>query len=131
MARRSPSTKAFLGGVRSCSSGSTLQKCLPPKTVGAATGVTLVVVIAGAIWGWRAWQASTVPSYITDRVTREDLTVSLVATGTVEPTHLIGVSSLINGTILSVDVTYNDAVKVGQPLAHIDPVDYEAKRRHA
>jgi len=96
-----------------------------------ATGVTLVVVIAGAIWGWRAWQASTVPSYITDSVTREDLTVSLVATGTVEPTHLIGVSSLINGTILSVDVTYNDAVKVGQPLAHIDPVDYEAKRRHA
>jgi HlyD family secretion protein len=97
----------------------------------AAVGVVVVAAAAGIFWGWRTWQASAVPTYATDTATRGDLTVSLVATGTVEPTHSIGVSSLINGTILSVDVNYNDTVRVGQPLAHIDPVDYEAKRKHA
>lgn len=97
----------------------------------AVIGAAALVVSGGAVWGWRAWQASVAPTYVTDAVTRGDLTVSLVATGTVEPTHSIGVSSLINGTILSVDVDYNQSVKAGQPLAHIDPVDYDAKRKHA
>lgn len=59
-------------------------------------------------------------SYMTEALARGDLTVSVTATGTVQPTTLVDVSSELAGTLKDVLVDYNDAVTVGQVLAQID-----------
>src|SRR5690606_25598149 len=69
--------------------------------------------------------------YLTDPVTRGDITVTLTASGTIEPTRSIPLSSLVSGTIVSVEVDYNDPVARNQVLARLDPADLEASRRRA
>lgn len=101
-----------------------------------ATQIALVtlaaVVVAGAVaWGWWTWQSRSLAAYVTDRVTRGDLVVSLIATGTLEPSQKVGVSSLIAGTLASVDVDYNETVSKGQRLGTLDPRDYIARRERA
>ena len=90
-----------------------------------------VLVAAAIVWGWWLWQARTTHAYITDTVTRGDLVVSLVATGTLDPEQKVSVSSLVTGTISSVDVDYNEVVHNGQALAHLDPRDFAAKLTRA
>lgn len=95
--------------------------------------VALVVVVlaAGAFWGWSAWQTRAVPAYLTDAATRGELTVTLVATGTIAPSRQVAVSSLVAGTVASVDVDYNQPVTRGQALAHLDPRDLAARLARA
>ena len=81
----------------------------------------VVVVVLGGLVAWLmsgSGGASVV--YSTQPVTRGNLTVSVTATGTVEPTNEVTISSEQSGTIGSVLVDYNDAVKKGQVLAKLD-----------
>lgn len=59
-------------------------------------------------------------SYVTAPVTRGDLTVSVTATGTVQPTTRVDVSSELAGILATVAVDFNDPVTVGQVLARLD-----------
>src|SRR3569833_1252884 len=52
--------------------------------------------------------------YITQPVSRGDLTVTVTATGTLQPTNQVEVGSEISGKIESVLVDYNDTVKRAQ-----------------
>lgn len=99
-------------------------------TIALATVVVLAIAVGG-FWGWRTLQGRTSTDYVTDAVTRGDLVVTLVATGTIEPVHSVGVSSLIAGTLISVDVDYTATVTKGQQLASLDPRDYAARRERA
>ena len=58
--------------------------------------------------------------YITEPVSRGDLTVMVTATGSVQPTNQVDISSELSGTIRKVLVDYNGKVKVGQVLAELD-----------
>lgn len=58
--------------------------------------------------------------YKTMKVTQGDLTITVTATGTLEPVNLIEVGSEISGTIREVFVDFNDTVKKNQILAKID-----------
>jgi HlyD family secretion protein len=58
--------------------------------------------------------------YITEPVTRANLTVIVTATGSVQPTNKVDVSSELSGTIRRVLVDYNSRVTVGQQLAELD-----------
>lgn len=58
--------------------------------------------------------------YITEPVSHGDLTVMVTATGSVQPTNQVDISSELSGTIRKVLVDYNDKVKVGQVLAELD-----------
>jgi len=58
--------------------------------------------------------------YITEPVSRGDLTVIVTATGSVQPTNQVDISSELSGTIRKVLVDYNGKVKVGQVLAELD-----------
>lgn len=58
--------------------------------------------------------------YVTAPVVRGSLTVKVHATGTVEPTRLIDVSTELSGTLRRVVVKPNDIVKTGQVLAELD-----------
>ena len=103
------------------------------RSVLRVVAMLALVILAGvaAFWGWSAWRSATTVTYVTDPVTRGDITVLLVATGRLEPTRSVPVSSLVSGTIVSVDVDYNAVVTKGQPLAHLDPADLEAAHRRA
>ncbi|MCX7914412.1 MAG: biotin/lipoyl-binding protein, partial [Thermodesulfovibrionales bacterium] len=65
--------------------------------------------------------------YKTEKVKRGDLTVIVTATGTLQPKKTVTVGSELSGIIKSVEVNYNDRVKVGQILAKLDTSKLEAQ----
>jgi HlyD family secretion protein len=58
--------------------------------------------------------------YVTEPVTKGNLTVTVTATGTVQPTNEVEVSSELSGIVREVLVDYNSAVTTGQTLAVLD-----------
>ena len=58
--------------------------------------------------------------YRTQPVTLGDLTLTVNATGTLEPTNQVEVGSELSGIIKSVAVDYNSSVSKGQVLARLD-----------
>ncbi|SMX34295.1 efflux RND transporter periplasmic adaptor subunit [Actibacterium lipolyticum] len=85
------------------------------------------VVVAFAVWFFALRPDTTsAVNYVSEKVTRGDLSVTVSATGTVEPTNLVEVSSELSGTLASVEVDYNDRVEVGQVLARLDSAKLEA-----
>ena len=86
--------------------------------------VAIVAVVVVALAGLGAWlmSGSGGPSvvYTTQPVTQGDLTVTVTATGTVEPTNQVTISSELSGTVRSVLVDFNDTVKKGEVLARLD-----------
>jgi HlyD family secretion protein len=65
--------------------------------------------------------------YKTQNSTTGDLTILVTATGTMKPTKQVDVGSETSGIIKTVEVNYNDKVKVGQVLARIDTSKLEAQ----
>src|SRR4030042_6603214 len=89
--------------------------------------VLLIVVLVG-LWTFRkSSSGSTTVQYRTQEAQRGNLVVRVTATGTLEPTNQVEVGSEISGIVKSVEVDYNDKVKVGQVLARIDTSKYEAQ----
>ncbi len=58
--------------------------------------------------------------YKTSKAVMGDLTITVSATGNLEPTNQVDVSSELSGIIETVDVDYNDHVEVNQVLARLD-----------
>jgi HlyD family secretion protein len=79
----------------------------------AIVGTTIALV-------WKGEEESERMDYQTQRAQRGNLTVTVTATGTLEPTNQVDVGTEVSGTIETVDVDYNDQVKVGQVLARLD-----------
>ena len=65
--------------------------------------------------------------YLTEKVRRGDLVVTVSATGTLAPVKEVQVGIEVSGTIKSVLVDYNDRVTVGQVLAVLDTTRLEAQ----
>lgn len=83
----------------------------------AAAAVAGLVLIA-AVWWFTSGTGSV--RYVTQPVTRGQLTVLVTATGSVQPTNMVDVSSELSGTVRKVLVDYNSRVKAGQVLAELD-----------
>lgn len=60
------------------------------------------------------------PRFVTEPVRRGDISLSITATGNLEPTNEVTVGSELSGTVLEVYVDTNDQVTKGQPLAKLD-----------
>lgn len=88
--------------------------------------LALLLMVGLAIWYSTARNGAAV-RYRTAKVTRGDLTVSVTATGTVQPVNQVDVGTEISGTIRTVEVDYNDRVKIGQVLARIDTEKLQAQ----
>jgi len=58
--------------------------------------------------------------YVTELATRGDLTAIVTATGTVQPTNQVEISSELSGTVRQVPVDFNSVVKIGTVLAELD-----------
>ncbi|MDF1718225.1 MAG: efflux RND transporter periplasmic adaptor subunit [Antarcticimicrobium sp.] len=90
--------------------------------------LALLVAAAGGFAFWRGYGAGEGDmSYRTGVVQRADLVATVTATGTVEPTNLVEISSELSGTLRGVAVDYNDQVKAGQVLATLDTTKLEAE----
>src|SRR5205085_12200515 len=78
--------------------------------------VVAVVAVGGWLW-WSSRSAASATSYTTIPVARGDVTVSVIAAGTIQPINQVDVSSELSGTIGAVNVDFNAPVKAGQTLA--------------
>ncbi len=69
---------------------------------------------------WLLSGGSAKVTYVTAQVTRGSIVVVVTATGSVQPTNKVDVSSELSGTIRKVHVDYNSPVTAGQTLAELD-----------
>jgi HlyD family secretion protein len=74
--------------------------------------------------GYAYWQQSqdrnAAPSYVTEPASKGDLTLTVTANGTLQPTRSVNIGSELSGTVLRVLVDVNDKVKKGQVLVELD-----------
>lgn len=89
----------------------------------AAAALIAVVGAAGYYFTGRGGNEYT---YATQPVKRGDLTVLVTATGSVQPTEQVDISSELSGTVRDVNVDYNSTVKSGEVLAVLDTNKLEA-----
>jgi HlyD family secretion protein len=81
----------------------------------------LVVLAAAGLWYWQARQTLNAgPSYTTQPVMRGNLTLTVTANGTLQPTRAINIGSELSGTVLKVNVDVNDRIRKGQVLVELD-----------
>ncbi|MEP3438091.1 MAG: efflux RND transporter periplasmic adaptor subunit [Hoeflea sp.] len=89
--------------------------------------LAVLLVAGGGIWYWsNTASRQSLPAYVTETVSRTDIVVQVTATGTVEPTGQVEISSELSGTVRSVEADFNDTVKQGQILARLDTDKLEA-----
>jgi HlyD family secretion protein len=82
----------------------------------------LVLILGGlGLWYWQVRRAdAAAPAYVTQAVGRGNLTLSVTASGTLQPTRAINIGSELSGTVLKVNVDVNDKVTKGQVLVELD-----------
>lgn len=106
------------------SSPDSLQAVLGPNGGRKKRGwwVMLAVIAAVGLMLWQPWSGSDAAkvSYDTEPVTRGDLTVTVSATGNLQPINQVDVGSEMSGTVDSVRVDDNARIHKGQVLATLD-----------
>jgi len=84
---------------------------------------TLFLLAVGAV-GYYVWQqkqqTAATPVYVTETAAKGNLTLTVTANGTLQPTHTVNIGSELSGTVLRVAVDVNDRVKKGQVLVELD-----------
>jgi len=88
--------------------------------------LVLLILAAGAAGYFYTGRSSAEFSYTTQPVKRGNLTVLVTATGSVQPTEQVDISSELSGTMRDVNVDYNSNVKAGDVLAVLDTNKLEA-----
>lgn len=96
------------------------------------TGWLIVFAIIATVGGFAYQRISAVREsaniqYTTDPARMSDISVIVTATGSVEPTNKVDVSSELSGIIRTVNVDYNSKVKKGDVLARLDTDTIEAQ----
>jgi HlyD family secretion protein len=84
-------------------------------TLGGVAAVALIALLVMMLRG-----GDDGVRYSTEPARRGDLTVTVTATGTLQPTNQVDVGSELSGTVRTVSADFNDTVKVGQELAKLD-----------
>lgn len=69
--------------------------------------------------------------YLTKEAEQGTLTMTVSATGNLEPLNKVDVGTEVSGTIEKVYVDYNDPVKIGEKLAELDTMKLELKVKSA
>lgn len=80
----------------------------------------LVMLVASGVFYLSSRNAASTPQYLSEEVVRGNLTVTVSATGNLQPTNQVDVGSELSGTIEAVLVDDNDRVQKGQLLARLD-----------
>jgi HlyD family secretion protein len=92
----------------------------------------LAAMLAGATYAYNRYAASSAKiTYDTLPATTADLTVTVSATGTIQPITQVDIGSEMSGVIRAVNVDDNDLVKAGDVLALLDTERLEAQKLRA
>lgn len=84
-------------------------------------GIAALIVGAGGIAYWQAQQQSkAAPVYVTEPLKTGDITLTVAANGTLQPTRSVNIGSELSGTVKRVLVDVNDRIKTGQVLVELD-----------
>jgi len=87
-----------------------------------------LIVVAAAVFYWTVYAGpQNDVEYITAEAVIGDLRETVTATGTVEPTNMVEISSELSGTLDKINVDFNDSVSKGSVLAELDTTKLEAK----
>lgn len=70
-------------------------------------------------------------TYITEKIKRGDLVITVTATGTLQPKNVVNVGTEVSGTIESTYVDFNSMVKKGDVLAKLDTSKLESQVNQA
>ena len=87
-----------------------------------------IAIVAIAVAG--IWVMASRPDraqFATQEAGRGTLTVTVTATGNLEPTNQVEVGVEVSGTIATVEVDYNDRIKRDQVLARLDPTKFKVQ----
>ncbi|MFZ1469816.1 MAG: efflux RND transporter periplasmic adaptor subunit [Paracoccaceae bacterium] len=87
----------------------------------------LAALVGAGLWVWTSRGPAAAIRYDTTAVEQGSLIVTVTATGTVQPTTRIDISSELSGTISAVLVDFNDEVIEGQVLARLDDTTLRAR----
>jgi HlyD family secretion protein len=85
-----------------------------------AKWLAAALVVLVAIYAISQRDGAAKVRYTTEPVTRGPLTVTVTATGNLEPRNQVDIGSELSGTVRLVNVDVNDEVKRGQVLATLD-----------
>ena len=85
----------------------------------------LLLLVGAGVGGWYWWQQQVqaqnqISPYVTEAITKGDISLRVTATGNLEPTNEVTIGSELSGTTQEVYVDINDRLKKGQPLAKLD-----------
>lgn len=83
-------------------------------------GIGVVVLIAIVAWLLSGGKKEEKVSFETAKVTRQDISTSITATGTIEPVTSVTVGTQVSGIVSKLYVDYNSVVKKGQVIAELD-----------
>ena len=85
------------------------------------------LLLVTSVWGISCsdTEANTAPAYDTAVVTEGDLSITVEATGNIEPIRKVEVTSKASGEVLGMLVDVGDEVGPGALLARIDPRDVQ------
>jgi HlyD family secretion protein len=86
----------------------------------AVSGTIGLVLVALLSWFVVSSRSGATVRYVTEPVVRGNLMVIVTATGSVQPTNHVDISSELSGTVRKVHVDFNSVVKVGEVLAELD-----------
>ncbi|MCJ7800571.1 MAG: efflux RND transporter periplasmic adaptor subunit [Polaromonas sp.] len=80
-----------------------------------------ILLLAGGLYYWHAQkEANAAPAYVTQPVRTGDLTLNVLANGTLQPTRSVNIGSELSGTVKRVLVDVNDRIQKGQVLVELD-----------
>ncbi len=83
--------------------------------------VAVAAVLATGLAYWQTQKnTSAQPTYVTEVVKKGNLTLTVLANGTLQPTRAVNIGSELSGTVKRVLVDVNDRVKKGQVLVELD-----------
>ena len=88
-------------------------------------------LLIAAVLGTRGLMTPKPVTYLTAPVTQGDLTLTVTATGTLQPLSQVEVGSDLSGRVTKVHVVWNQPVTVNQPLAELDTDLLTARVREA
>src|SRR5712664_3282999 len=89
-------------------------------TRGKIVAAALLVLVLAAGVGIYVWRSDRPTVYVTAPVTTGPLTVTVNATGTLQPQDQVEVGAEISGRVDAVNVDFNDSVRKGQVIPVIN-----------
>ena len=96
------------------------------KTTGALLLIAAVIAVGGAAWLARGSHSRAAdPDLTTQPVERHDITLTVEASGTVEPVNLVEIKSKASGNIILLPVSVGSRVAAGDLLVQIDARDVQ------